>query len=501
MKTTRAAGGVLFYLMIVRCAAQLVLDPGPVLGWGKEFFPNVTPGTIFTNITTGTYHSLAIKNDGTLAAWGGNWYGQCLVPPGLSNVVAISGGDSHCLALKSDGTLTAWGYPGSVTNIPSGISNRVGIVAWLGVSLTLAKDGSISGWGQDRYGQLGAPERIAQVRAFDCGYRYEIGLLQDGTVITWGGSSPPVPPGVSNIISVAAGGESDEGDQFLALKRDGTVMVWGTTANNYGQTNVPPDLTNAIAIATRNTRGLALKADGTVATWGDENRSFTNAAPEGLSNVVAISCGWFHSLALQSAGTVVAWGENTSGRASVPADISNVVAIAAGPTHNLALRSDGTVRFWGDYNSQYYSGETPDTNVPPEATNIVAIAAQEDCSFAVRSDGLVIAWGTPYDRVTQLPPGLTNVIAVAAGHGAVLGLKSDRPRTSVIPGSGPAIHNGVFQVSVAARVGKVYRLECKDSLLDAQWLPLPLVAGREGNLTLRDTRTLAGKRFYRIREW
>jgi len=103
--------------------------------------------------------------------------------------------------------------------------------------------------------------------------------------------------------------------------------------------------------------------------------------------------------------------------------------------------------------------------------------------------------------VTQLPPGLTNVIAVAAGHGAVLGLRGDQPRTSVIPGSDPVIHNGVFQVSLASRVGRVYRLECKDSLLDAQWFPLPLVPGREGILTLSDTRTLAGKRFYRIREW
>ena len=65
-----------------------------------------------TNCTAiaATYvHSLALKADGTVEAWGYDGDGECNVPAGLSNVVAIAAGGGHCLALKSDGTVVAWG--------------------------------------------------------------------------------------------------------------------------------------------------------------------------------------------------------------------------------------------------------------------------------------------------------------------------------------------------------------------------------------------------------
>ena len=47
---------------------------------------------------------------GTVVAWGDDFpYGQTDVPAGLSNVTAIAGGAIHSLALKSDGTVVAWG--------------------------------------------------------------------------------------------------------------------------------------------------------------------------------------------------------------------------------------------------------------------------------------------------------------------------------------------------------------------------------------------------------
>ena len=45
----------------------------------------------------------------TVLAWGRHDEGQCAVPPGLTNVVAISAGDAHSLVLKGDGTIEAWG--------------------------------------------------------------------------------------------------------------------------------------------------------------------------------------------------------------------------------------------------------------------------------------------------------------------------------------------------------------------------------------------------------
>ena len=60
-------------------------------------------------IAAGGNHSLGVKTDGTVAAWGYNVYRQSTVPAGLAGVKEVSAGVFHSLALKSDGTVVAWG--------------------------------------------------------------------------------------------------------------------------------------------------------------------------------------------------------------------------------------------------------------------------------------------------------------------------------------------------------------------------------------------------------
>jgi len=66
-----------------------------------------------------------------------------------------------------------------------------------------------------------------------------------------------------------------------------------------------------------------------VIAWGDNAFGQTNV-PADLTNAIAISGGQNFSVGLRADGTVVAWGDNSSGQTDVPADLSNVVAIAAG---------------------------------------------------------------------------------------------------------------------------------------------------------------------------
>jgi alpha-tubulin suppressor-like RCC1 family protein len=86
-------------------------------------------GAALTNvaaIATGWDHGLAVKTDGTVWAWGGNYYGQLgtgnntdslgavqvLDTDGqsfLSNVVEVAAGTGYSLARKSNGCLMAWG--------------------------------------------------------------------------------------------------------------------------------------------------------------------------------------------------------------------------------------------------------------------------------------------------------------------------------------------------------------------------------------------------------
>lgn len=84
----------------------------------------------------GEFHCLALKADGTVVAWGSNEEGQCNVPPGLSNVVAIAAGSDHSVAAKADGTIVGWGAgspTGSVDSgqatAPTGLTNVVALAA------------------------------------------------------------------------------------------------------------------------------------------------------------------------------------------------------------------------------------------------------------------------------------------------------------------------------------------------------------------------------------
>ncbi len=85
---------------------------GTVTAWGYD--TNAPYARVPTNLNSvravaaGWNHSVALRSNGTLVAWGYNTWGQTNVP-GLSNVTAIAAGAYHTLALKSDGTVVAWG--------------------------------------------------------------------------------------------------------------------------------------------------------------------------------------------------------------------------------------------------------------------------------------------------------------------------------------------------------------------------------------------------------
>ena len=65
--------------------------------------------TNVVSVAGGTAHSLALKADGTVVAWGDNSHGQSTVPTGLTGVMAIAAGAYHSLALTTAGTVVAWG--------------------------------------------------------------------------------------------------------------------------------------------------------------------------------------------------------------------------------------------------------------------------------------------------------------------------------------------------------------------------------------------------------
>jgi RHS repeat-associated protein len=129
-------------------------------------------------IAAGASHSLAIRNDGTVCAWGLNSSGQLgnnsttnakspVQVRNLTGATAVAGGASHSLALKSDGTVWAWGLNSSgqlgngtttTSKIPvqvKNLTNIIAIAAGANDSLALKSDGTVWAWGLNSSGQLG----------------------------------------------------------------------------------------------------------------------------------------------------------------------------------------------------------------------------------------------------------------------------------------------------------------------------------------------------------
>ncbi|CAK0781577.1 RCC1 repeat-containing protein [Gammaproteobacteria bacterium] len=488
----------------------------------------------------GAAHSLAVTQDGKVWAWGFNGYGQLgngsfdeaphLVPSiitGLEGVVAVASGDLHSLALKSDGSLWAWGSnaqgemgngktddQGTPTAVP-GLPPIQAMAGGAGYSLALARNGTVWAWGSDVYGQLGnhhacgispdgdegqsclSPRQITGLEgvvAVAAGNSHSLALKQDGTLWAWGDNTfgqlgdgttmnreTPVPvAGLPAIRAVSAGfGHS------LALDRDGKVWAWGS--NGYGQLgNDTTDdtahpkpvqvasLNGVVALAAGAQSSLILTQEGALWAWGDNDAgqlglaSATHRAIPGVMDLVSVTqlaAGWEHNLALASKGAVWAWGRNgygqlgdgTNTNRSRPvrvAGLAPATAVAAGESFSLAIvaeqvwawgRNDSGQLGWGSADN--YVQATP--TLVPGLMGIRAVAAGYNHSLALARNGTVWAWGNNFNGqlgnhyacgsdhdetygdygLPCLSPvqvaGLGGVVAVAAGQFHSLALKSD----------------------------------------------------------------------------
>ncbi len=293
--------------------------------WTSRKSPGQVTGlTNVVSIAAGAYHTLALKDDGTIKSWGSN--GGALgdgttlnrnTPVSvlnLTSIVAVAGGASHSLALKSDGTVWSFGVNtdgqlGDGTTLTrttavqvSGLTNGVAIGAGRNHSLAVTSDGKTWAWGDNFNSQLG-----------------------DGT--TTDSYEPVQVNGLTGIIAVAGG------DHSLALREDGRVFAWGW--GNNGQlgngstfsriTPVATLVSNAVSIAAGRNHSFAVKPDGSLWGWGlqsggqvgDGTTSATVLSPVqlvGPSSVVSVSGSVNISLAVTSDKSVWGWGINSLGQ-------------------------------------------------------------------------------------------------------------------------------------------------------------------------------------------
>ena len=263
-------------------------------------------------IAAGTEESLALQKDGTVVAWGKSYQASAsgarvvnanarngIVTIGgfvLSNVVAISTW-GRSLALRNNGTVAAWGDD-AFQDAPTGLRDVVSAVAAFGNSFAVSRDGKVVGWPNQWPAGL---SNVVAIAPAHIEWGDHVVLKDDGTVVKWnrGSRSFLTPNGLSNVVAVAAGGR---GGEDLALRKDGTVIDLPYNSADWKQ---HPGLSNVVAIAAGGSQSMALKRDGTVVVWGGRFPYYATV-PEGLTNVVAIAAGEDFSLALQtnSAGPI-----------------------------------------------------------------------------------------------------------------------------------------------------------------------------------------------------
>ncbi len=339
-------------------------------GTGGTVAYSITVENHWASVSTGFGHTIALKPDGTLWAWGRNDLGQLGIGNNTSqnspvqigiasNWASIATGIYHTIALKTDGTLWAWGFNnngqlgiGNNTDqnspVQIGIANNWSSIAAEGYhTIALKTDGTLWAWGRNDFGQLGIGNNTNQ--------------------------NSPVQIGIANNWSSIAAGIS----HTIALKTDGTLWVWGY--NFYGQLGIG-----------NNTNQNSPVQIGIANNWS------------------SIAAGGYHSTALKSNGTLWAWGHNLYGQLGIgnntdqnsPVQIgiaNNWASASVGANHTIALKTDGTLWVWGyNFYGQLGIGNNTNQNSPVQigiANNWASAFAGFEHTFALKTDGTLWAWG------------------------------------------------------------------------------------------------------------
>ena len=235
--------------------------------------------TNWSIIYAGGNSSFGIKTNGTLWAWGNNTYEQLGTDTNAvsspvqvgtqTNWSTISStyfyGANHTLALKTDGTLWAWGDsgfgqigdsqpPGGLRSLPVKIGNDTNwkvVSAGQRYSMAIKTDGTLWGWGENTSLQLGngtltnesSPVQIGTETNWSkvySGVSYTMAIKTNNTLWGWGiNTNGRIGDGtiINKTLPVQIGSSTDWKDisislvSTLALKTDGTLWAWGSNRN------------------------------------------------------------------------------------------------------------------------------------------------------------------------------------------------------------------------------------------------------------------------------
>ncbi|MDE6107364.1 MAG: hypothetical protein K2F83_01650, partial [Oscillospiraceae bacterium] len=327
---------------------------------------------VMAKVSTGGGHTLNLRADGSVWAYGLNEYGQLGTNNHEENGGFLAMDDpqeihtylwdaekgeyvrSYKDVLSSDGETIRHIATPTFVDVSAGQDH----------SLLVDSDGNVWAAGNNDRGQLGLGETVSSMPYF-------VKVIDTKTTTALGGAK---------IVAVSAG------DGFsLALTSDGRVFAWGD--NSHGQLGlhtVGGTVSTPTKLALANVNGVSAGTDHSLFTMYDGSlyAAGNNANGKlglsggvaegddvgnptyvpGTQTVVEASAGQDHSLALVYAMTIATWGSNEDGRlgrelkdnalwtdkAEAMDGISWIVDVDAGMDHNMALDYNGLLYSWGN---------------------------------------------------------------------------------------------------------------------------------------------------------
>jgi len=388
--TSRATATTVAIVMMLSSLVTMAMLISIVMAETPPLISEATPHTArYRKFNAGDTHTLGIRIDGSLGAWGTNdggclgqgddfgdyeeacccyggtrWrqYPNSLFPVQVgthTDWIDIAAGGTHSLGIRADGTLWAWGHNGY---------GQLGIGIGEGISYT-------SDWGTLEFYSKSSPVQVGtdtNWKNIYAGWFYSLGIRTDGTLWAWGENT-------GGILGVGEG-ELDRWGWFSGENKPSPVQV-GT------------DTDWAIASA-GNTHSLGIKTDGSLWAWGP-NASYLGLGEDGYGWVETCTCcgeyeWWERPPAVTSpaqVGTHTDWEQALSGRG-----------------HSVGLR-DGKLFTWGrngygqlghgDKNESVHTNET-DRHTPTQVgtrSDWVSIGLGNFHSFGIRADGTLWSWG------------------------------------------------------------------------------------------------------------
>ncbi|MCW2289038.1 alpha-tubulin suppressor-like RCC1 family protein [Leucobacter luti] len=443
-----AALGLLLWGGTAPACASRSPGEGPDTG-GTEVVLAAPIGLVFSQVSAGSTHTLALDDAGKLYSWGDNEYGQLgdgsttsrdtpvqVLPPQGVRFVQIDASRDGSMALGDDGNAYAWGLnisgrfgyrSPSQHSVPTLVPGLAG-VAFVQVSmsdthaLAIGSDGNTYGWGGNTFGQLG-----------DGRDHVYSSLL-----------TPVVLPDAVRFVDVALRGGSS-----TALGDNGKVYAWGNVFSTLYSTPKLAETPDGLALTEIASGGFHVSMigdDGGTYAWGlneygqlgDDTTVDRRSAPVPVLTPPGVSFtqtagGFLHSAAIGDDGNAYTWGYNAAGQLgdggtaarNAPAKVelpagASLVQISAGNAHTVALDERGNAYAWGDNShGQLGTGATGDENRPVQVSTppvtVTAVSFDEEYGDDLTDNGD----GTIQVRTPAHAPGVVDVVVEWEQNGEV----------------------------------------------------------------------------------